>query len=322
MVSLDLRKAPYIQDLQLGLLEEGYFLIRRVHLNQGRKNKPFLRLLLADKTGHLPAVYFGGKSEVMNICELLSVGDVVKVSGVIEEFMGITQLKLLKIEASQKSQWDLSRFWKRTRHDRRLLLRELIGLMDGIKNKSLLELSQSILKDMSFLKLFLESPASRFAHHAYIGGLLEHTLNVTLLCKNFARMYPSADADLLIAGALLHDVGKVDEFEFLLHGYDYSDPGRLKGHTLLGYDRIVEKLKDIEIEKDLRLKFEHIILSHQGKKEWGAVTEPRFLEAYLVHAADSVNASAFLYSNAKRSAGTDSRWSQYNTYLGREIYLG
>ena len=320
--SLDMINAPYIRDLQPGLLEEGYFLLRRVHLNSGKNNKPYLRFLLADQSGHLPAVYFSGAKEIHSISSSLQAGIIVKVAGVIEEFQGVTQLKLLKIAAAEKQDWDLSRFWKRTRHDRRALLRELKGYIDNLNHIQLKELCLSFLSDRPFLRLFLEAPASRFAHHAYIGGLLEHTLNVVKLCDSYIRTFEEVDRNLTIAGAFLHDVGKVDEFEFLLYGYDYSDPGRLKGHTLLGYDRVVARLNTFEIDRELRLRLEHILLSHQGKRVWGAVEEPRFLEAYLVHAADSTDASAFLFSNAVKRPGSESRWSEYNSYLGREVYLG
>ncbi len=325
MDSLDLVRTPYIQDIRQGLLEEGHFLLKKLHLNVGKKNKPYLRLLLADKTGHLPAVFFENMNALKKIQGQLQEGVVVKVSGIIEEYQNVLQLRLLKIEKDDKPDWDLSRFWKRTPHDRRELYRKLKGYLEKIKEPALSQLCLSFLKDKAFMKLFLEAPASRYVHHAYIGGLLEHTLNVVELCYTYARVYEQADHDLLMAGAFIHDIGKIDEYVFLFE-IDHSALGKLKGHTLLGYDRLQQKLQGIKIDDNLRLKIEHIMLSHQGQKRWGAVEEPRFLEAYLVHAADSTDSSQFIYSNARRErkarAGSDDYFSDYVSYLGRDIYLG
>lgn len=172
------------------------------------------------------------------------------------------------------------------------------------------------------MKLFLEAPASRYIHHAYIGGLLEHTLHVMQLAETYSKIFEFAERDLLVAGAFLHDIGKIDEYIFLFK-IDHSSIGKLKGHTLLGYERLQEKLKEVNLESSLRLKLEHIVLSHQGKRVWGAIEEPRFLEAYLVHAADSTDSSQFIYSQAKRESenANSPHWSEFISYLNRDIYL-
>lgn len=323
MKSLDLTSTPYIQDIQKGLLEEGLFLVKRLHLNMSKKNKPFLRMLLADKTGHLPAIYFGSRAEIDAIQNQIKESDIAKVSGIIEEYDSILQMKLLKIEKSDQENTELSRFWRRTPHDRRQLYKSLKKLLNKIQNQNLKELCFSFLKDREFMKIFLEAPASRYIHHAYIGGLLEHTLHVTQLTYQYSLIFTQADRDLLIAGGFLHDIGKVDEYEFLFQ-IDYTSLGKLKGHTLLGYDRLKSKLQSIDLEDNLKIKIEHILLSHQGKKQWGAIEEPRFLEAYLIHAADSTDSSQFIFSNAKRRAVSenDPVWSEFISYLGRDIYLG
>ena len=323
MESLDLTSTPYIQDIQKGLLEEGLFLVKRLHLNMSKKNKPFLRMLLSDKTGHLPAIYFGSRAEIDAIQNQIKESDIAKVSGIIEEYDRILQMKLLKIEKSDQENTELSRFWRRTPHDRRQLYKSLKELLNKIQNQNLKELCFSFLKDREFMKVFLEAPASRYIHHAYIGGLLEHTLHVTQLTYQYSSIFTHADRDLLIAGGFLHDIGKVDEYEFLFQ-IDYTSLGKLKGHTLLGYDRLKSKLQSIDLEDNLKIKIEHILLSHQGKKQWGAIEEPRFLEAYLIHAADSTDSSQFIFSNAKRRtvSENDPVWSEFISYLGRDIYLG
>lgn len=327
MQSLELIKTPYIHDIQKGLLEEGHFLLKKIHLHISKKNKPFIRVLLADKTGHLPGVFFGSKQELESIASSLRESDIVQISGIIEEYQGILQIKLIKIEKSLKVDWDLSRFWKRTPHDRRELYNRLKDFIQKITDENIKRLCVGFLKDRNFMRLFLDAPASRFVHHAYIGGLIEHSLNVIELVYAYARIYTDANRDLLICGAFLHDIGKIDEYEYLF-SIDHSSIGKLKGHSVLGYDRLTHMMNHIEFSDDnLRLKLEHIILSHQGKRIWGAVEEPRFLEAYLIHAADSTDSSQFIYSNAKKFRSNEKEtanpyWSDYVAYLGREIYLG
>ena len=324
MDSLDLKKTPFIDELIPGMLDEGYFLLKKIHLNVGKKNKPFLRLLLADKSGHLPAVYFENAGILKKIQTQISEGDIVKINGFIEEFQDVLQVKILKIERTNPEKWELSRFWKRTTHDRRILLQDLKNLLQQIKNPGLKKLCLNYLGDKEFLTLFLDAPASRYYHHAYIGGLLEHTLCVTRLVNSYASIYEMADRDLLLGGAFLHDIGKVDEFQYLLHEIESSTEARLKSHTLLGYERLKSKLDKIPLDKNLRLKLEHILISHQGKKEWGALIEPKFLEAYLIHAADSTDSNQFIFSDMRKftESSQDKIWSKYVSILNRELYLG
>lgn len=323
--SLDLTTSPMIQELYPGMLEEGYFLVKKIHLNIGKKKKPFLRIILSDKTGHLPAVYFDSEKGLKGVQSEIQEGDIVRVKGLVEEYQDVIQLKILNIERESEEKWQMSRFLKRTIHDRRLLHKELQERLSKIKNGKLKGLCNAFLKDKEFMTLFLEAPASRFFHHAYIGGLIEHTLAVVKLVDAYAALYPEADRDLLLSGAFLHDIGKADEYRYLIYHIDQSTEARLKGHTLLGYERIKPRLDEANLDDKLRLKLEHIIISHQGRKVWGAIEEPRFLEAYLIHAADSTDSTQFVFSQARREGGDargGGKWSQYISYLDREIYLG
>lgn len=321
MKSLDLNKLPFIEELVSGNLQNGKFLLRQISIHKSKQSK-YLRMILADKTGHLPAIYFSSSVEIEKLYSELKGGSIIETNGVIESYKGIIQLKALSIKESTDTDIDLSRFWRRTPHDRRTLYRDLKNLLQEISQPALKELCTAFLKSSDFMRSFIDAPASRRAHHAYIGGLLEHTVNVLKLLKQFSIIYPQSDHDLLLAGGFIRKIGKVDEYETLQLSIDTSDLGKLKGHTLLGYDRLKKEIEKIPIDEKVRLKLEHIILSHQGKKEWGAIEEPRFLEAYLVHAADQLDATRFIYSEAKNQVQRDSPWSGVNEYIGREIYLG
>ena len=320
MESLEINHSPYIKDLNVGILQEGHFLVKRLHLDIGKKNKPFLRLLLSDKTGHLPAIIFGNEKELQQITSEIKTNDIVNVYGIIEEYQDVMQLKIMKIKQSD-SNLELNRFWKRTPYDRRELYKELKAKLNQIHNKELNELCFSFLKDREFLKLFLEAPASRYVHHAYIGGLLEHTLHVVKMVDSYCSIFDNIDRSLILAGAFLHDIGKVDEYIYLFE-ITHSSVGKLKGHTLLGYDRLQKKLNNISLDENLRLKLEHIILSHQGKRIWGAVEEPKFLEAYLIHAADSTDSAQFIFTQAKkRIYSNKEQGNDFLSYSHVDIYL-
>ncbi|HRP70613.1 MAG TPA: HD domain-containing protein, partial [Turneriella sp.] len=244
--------------------------------------------------------------------------------GIVEEFKNVKQIKLMKLEAVDEAT-DLSRFWARTPHSRRQIYTQIRHLIQKIASNELREVCLHFLKNRAFMRLFLEAPASRNVHHAYIGGLMEHTLNVMQTTAAFCRVYPHADIDLAIAGAFLHDIGKVDEYDFLLSHYEHSEAGRLKGHTLLSYERLKPVITHINnMHPITQAKLEHVILAHQGKRIWGAIEEPRFLEAYLVHAADAVDSTQFIFHDLKRTAeerGGESAWSEYSRELGREVFL-
>lgn len=322
-MSFSAERAPFIRDLQNGLLEEGKFLVRRAVMQTAKNNKPFLRLMLADATGHMSAIYFGTQAELKRTAQIARPGKVVRIQGIVEEFQNTKQIKIIKIEAAGDDE-ELSRFQARTPLNRRQMYSEMRQLVASIATNELREVCNLFLRDRAFMRLFVEAPASRQVHHAYIGGLMEHTLNVMRQVSQLAAIYPHTDRDLMIAGAFLHDIGKTDEYNFLLSHYEHSEAGKLKGHTLLGYEKLQQKLNLVKMHSLTRAKLEHVVLAHQGRRIWGAIEEPRFVEAYLVHAADAIDSTQFIFYDMKQNAQRtliDSAWSEYNKYLGREIFL-
>ena len=143
MKSLDLNQSPYIKDIQKGFLERGCFLLKKINFNIGKNNKPYLRVLLADKTGHLPAIYFGHEKDLKEITKNLKEGDIVSISGLMENYQSIIQIKLLTIKKIENINFELNRFWKRTPFDRRELYKKL--------KKNLQQINHPVLKDICFL---------------------------------------------------------------------------------------------------------------------------------------------------------------------------
>jgi len=204
---------------------------------------------------------------------------------------------------------------------------ELRSEIGRIKNPHLKDLLNAFSDDPEFMALFKKAPAAKGVHHVYIGGLLEHTLELVTLCRDIIRHYPDADADLLVTGAILHDAGKVYELGYK-KSIDYTDEGRLIGHILLGFKLVEEKIRKLNgFPKDLAMLLEHIIISHQGRYEWGSPKRPKTLEALILHYLDEMNAKIKSFKetfekgkNDTENAEDQTGWSSYNRIFERFLY--
>jgi len=169
---------------------------------------------------------------------------------------------------------------------------------------------------------FCTCPAAQALHHAYLGGLLEHTISVATACRMLGALYPELDSDLLLTAALLHDIGKVDEMSFET-SIEYTDSGRLLGHVILGERRLsraIEGLAD-KMPQDLAVRLCHAIVSHHGELEWGAPKRPSTLEALLLHHADNLDAKAAGFIEASRAASlVEESWTDAMNLFHRPLY--
>jgi 3'-5' exoribonuclease len=188
---------------------------------------------------------------------------------------------------------------------------------------ALRRLCETILADPEIMTRFKLAPAAKSMHHAYIGGLLEHTVSVITLIYRICNHYPDLDRDLLITGGFLHDIGKIEEFVYDTH-IDYSDAGRLVGHMVLGTQIVEDKIRCIEgfpVETALLVK--HLILSHHGEAQFGAVRLPASKEAFALHLADDLDAKMNAISRIMAKSGNDdSVWTGFETIFGRHFFRG
>jgi 3'-5' exoribonuclease len=168
-----------------------------------------------------------------------------------------------------------------------------------------------------------QAPAAKIMHHAYLGGLLEHTVSVTRLLGRICEHYPRLDRDLLVTGAILHDIGKLEEFSYDLQ-LDYTDAGRLLGHVVLGVQRVQEKISKIKgFPSDLSLALQHLIISHHGEYDFGSPKRPKILEAFALHYADDLDAKMNHVSGLLAAdQNSDSRWTPYQQVYGRYLFKG
>lgn len=309
----------YIGDLKAGQALTDFFALREKKVKE-YNDKPYLVLELGDKTGRLSAVAWENFEQINQVVEK---EDVVKVRGTVTTFRDTLQIKIDRIRKADRSEYELRDFLPETEKDRGKLLQSLRGKMETITSPSLKEAMSLCFDDPDLLERFCEAPAGKLWHHPYLGGLLEHTVAVATLCELAAEQYDLVDRDLLISGAILHDIGKIREYRWTTF-IDYSDEGRLIGHVVIG-DRMVSELMDrIEgFPEELRKKLSHLVLSHHGKKEYGSPVVPMTTEAIILYYADEMDAKMGAFERIiEREREPHKRWSSWVRLMERFIYFG
>ncbi len=285
--------------LKAGDKVDHFFILQKCEVKLSRSNKNYLDLEFRDKSAKI-----GGKiwDNFDYILPQLVNGCLVKVRGLVEAYQGTNQLKVERIRITTPEDKVFHEdFLPKSKKDFEEMKDELSARIEKIQNKYLNELLDKVLTGESFEK-YLQVPAGKMWHHAYIHGLLEHTLEIIKICDLMSDLHPEINRDLLIAGAILHDFGKTAE---LTHAptFDYTDQGRLLGHIVLAAIEVREKIAGMQDFPDtLKDQLLHLIVSHQGKLEFATPVEPKTVEAIVLHIADELSAKTNAYKNAIESA--------------------
>jgi 3'-5' exoribonuclease len=311
---------PFVQEILPNMEVAGAFVVTDKQLRTARNGMPFLTLKLADKTGEMTARIW---ERAVESAECILKNSVVFVRGRSEVFRDELQLHIQEVVPLPRKDFDPSDFLPVCPHDTRVLLDKLQRMASSVKRRSLQRLLKHILQDAELMGRFTVAPAAKSMHHAYLGGLLEHTVSVTVLVSEISSLYPELDRDLLIVGAILHDIGKIHEFAYDVC-IDYSDAGRLLGHMVLGVEILENKLRGLRnfpLEDALLLK--HLILSHHGETEYGAVRLPMTREAFALHLADDLDAKMNGINRIlSESSGANEAWTAYQSMYDRFFFRG
>ncbi|MCL5961663.1 MAG: HD domain-containing protein [Chloroflexi bacterium] len=298
----------------------GFFMVRSRQLRQFRERVgSFLIVKLADKTGEIEAkAWENGNDYYWMIKE----DDVVKVSGYTQTHNGTLEMAITRLRLAREDEYRLADFLPVSERNIESMIEELRQIIVEVGDPSLSRLLGSFFSG-DYLKSFAQAPAAKRIHHACLGGLLEHTIEVVRFCQAAQRIYPLLDRDLLLSGALLHDVGKTREYEYK-RSIDFSDEGRLLGHIALGEEMVVrEASKIFDFPPDTLTKLRHMILSHHGQYEWQSPKRPKTIEACVLHQADYFSGQVAIFAQAlKDTAGNDSGWTAYNKFLDRSVFVG
>ena len=303
----------YIKDLKEGQHIEGIYLCKNKTVSIAKNGNEYYSFKLQDKTGIIDAKIW----DVNNIDEFNNL-DFVYIIGDVKSFNGTNQINVQNIRIANSEEYDESEYFPTTDKDIDVMFDELLKHIDSVKNEYLNKLLHSFFDNEKFITLFKKSSAAKTVHHAFIGGLLEHTLSVTQICNFISKKYSIINRDLLITSAILHDIGKVKELSTFPEN-DYTDLGNLLGHIYLGTEMIGLKAKNIEnFPKPLLVELQHCILAHHGELEFGSPKKPSLIEATALTFADDLDAKMEIFIE-KFSNVDNFDFLGYDKFLGSNI---
>jgi len=309
-----------IKEITDGQTIHDLFLIREMSRGETKAGKPYLSLVLMDASGEISGRVWENAEQLMAECPA---GAIVAVAGQAQAYKGILQLRIDTLRRIPDSEVDMARFVPSTRGNITLMAKELVKLAGSVENPFLKELLLSLFGERRLMQAFKKAPAAKVMHHACVGGLLEHTLAVARLAESVCALYPSLDRSLLMAGALLHDLGKLKEFNFDSFPFEYSDRGRLVGHMVLGIEMIQEKINGISgFPEELGDRLKHLILSHHGRHEFGSPSLPMMQEAFALNFLDDLDAKInYLDRLAGQAKGEGYQWTEFQRNLERFLFV-
>ena len=312
-------KSIFIKDIRAGDLVDDIFVLSEKTMAQKRDGNNFLNITVSDKTGNIKGVIW---DRVDDISAGIASGDFVQVQGTVSEYKGILQLVVKKMASIPADSVNPSDFLPATRRDIDKMFLRLLKITASMEAEHLKKLFEAFFNDTDFVRKFKNAPAAKKMHHAYIGGLLEHTLSMALLADRIVEHYSGVDRDLLLAGAILHDIGKIREFNYK-YSIDYSDEGRLLSHIVVGIMMLDEKLEEVEdFPQDQAVLLRHMIVSHHGTREFGSPEPPKTIEAVLLNYIDEIDSKVNGIRDFMTTEDPNESWTSYHRLLGRHFYRG
>lgn len=306
----------YINELREGENIIEHYLCKSRQTMKSRNGKNYLSLKLQDKTGMVDAKVWDLNNDIQSFQE----NDFIKVDAFVTTFNNELQLNVKRIRRSREGEYDPADFVTSTDKNIDEMYDQLMGYIKSMKNPYLKKLLEEIfLRHPVISKEFKYHSAAKAMHHSFRGGLVEHTLSVTQLCDFLAPRYNYVNRDILVASAMLHDVGKVLELSDFPTN-DYTDDGQLLGHLILGSELIRDAAAKIDgFPKRLESLMKHCMLSHHGEYEYGSPKLPSTPEAFLLHCADNLDAKTKMIEEALAADSTQGHWAGYNRMLQRNL---
>lgn len=303
--------------------------VREIYQAHGRQLRPnrngnlYLQVELSDRTGSISCRMWNATEGIYNSFED---GQYVLVDGATQVFQGALQMIAKQITPVLADEIDPSDFIPVPSVDVDQLLTRVGQMLRGMMCPHLRNLAECFLMDDVFIRKFSLAPAGVKNHHAYHGGLLEHVVNVMELVVCVAPRLPAVDPDLLLMGAFLHDLGKIEELSYD-RGLAYTDEGQLIGHLIIGVEMLDAKLADAQrlagdpVPLDIVHRLKHMIVSHHGTYEYGSPKLPMTMEAIALHHLDNLDAKVHAFALLmQEDLNADSHWTQYHQNLGRKLY--
>lgn len=313
-------KKIFIKDIKEKDRIEDIFLVTKKEMGMSKTGKPYLNMKLMDKTGEMEARVWDDAEDLSRKFER---NNFVKVKGNALAYQGGLQLNIADVTKIDEDKAAIRDFLPASNRDPDDMMAELESIIAGIKSNPLKKLLSSFLDDAEIRNLFKLAPAAKSMHHPYLGGLLEHILSLCNLIHGVARHYQNINKDLLLTGAILHDIGKIYELRFE-RAFDYSDEGRLLGHITIGIGMIDKKLENIPgFPKETAMLLKHMLLSHHGHLDFGSPKRPKTVEAVILYYLDDMDSKVqSMQALIEKEREISSNWTSYHKLYERYIYKG
>lgn len=312
----NIMKPSYVGDLTPDQNITSFFLVVEKEIRATRDGKPYLRLELGDRTGTVEARMWNHFEEA---AETIARNDFVKVQARVELYRNHKQLALDRLRLAETNEVDAADFYAHTEANVENLWARLRELAAGIEDPWLRQLLDAVLDDGEIAPLMQRAPAAKTMHHAFLGGLLEHVVSLCELCCVVAARYPETNRDLLLTGAVLHDIGKVYELSYD-RSLGYTIEGQLLGHIVMAVEIIGRKIKDIPgFPEELAILVKHMILSHHGQYDFGSPKLPMFREAVMLHYLDDLDSKMGAMRALFASDKGDPEWTERGGALERRL---
>ncbi len=309
----------YINEIKENDHVESFFLVKEKSSGITKTGSAYLKLKLVDRSGDIEGRVW---TSAESVAQSFAKDDFVRVTGRAVSFQEHLQLNITSIEKISEEEILFADFFPMAEKDIEEMFQSLLEVSQEVKNPHLGRLLQLFWEDESFVKLFKIAPASKSLHHNYLGGLLEHTLSLAHLVLKNVSHYVGLNLDLLLAGSILHDIGKVDELSYR-RSFDYSDGGRLLGHIILGLERVEDKIRQLpDFPENLSMLLRHLLLSHHGQYIWGSPKRPMTLEALMLHFLDDMDAKITgVQQFIRKEVPEGSKWSGYHRIFEQNFYV-
>ena len=313
-------KTIYVDQIRERARIESIFLVRDKITAMAKNGKPYMTLKLMDRSGEVEGRIW---DQVDYFSSQFEKDDFILVSAKASVYMGKMQVVIQDLKRIDENQVDLSDFLPVSKRPQGEMRQELDQILASLTDRYIATLLRSFFDDPEFFSLYSKAPAAKAMHHVFLGGLLEHSLAVTGLAGDVAVRYPQVNRDLLICGALLHDIGKVAELSYR-RSFDYTDEGKLLGHIVIGVQMVEDQIRQIpDFPAELSMQIKHLLLSHHGQYDFGSPKRPKFLEAVILNFIDDLDSKINgVQTHIDKEPDKEGNWTNYHRLYDRYFYKG
>jgi 3'-5' exoribonuclease len=313
----------YLRDCEPGDVVDHVFVVTGKQFSTTTGGKPFIKAYVSDRSMSVPARMWNARRETF---DAMPESGFIRIQGHVENYQNNLQLIIEQVSAAAADSIDPAELMPHTERDIDEMCQRVFEICGSIQNRHVAAIVQSYLDDEELMNNFCRAPAAQSFHHAFVGGLLEHTLNMMEVADAVVRFYPGLNRDLMLAGVFLHDLAKTWELTYDC-AFGYSDGGSLVGHIVKGAIWVEQKAKEAErmlgepIPPALVQVLQHLVLSHHGEPEFGAARQPSTPEAIALHYIDNLDAKLMVALSSRRQPSQgEGNWSEFLKAFGGRMY--